>query len=71
MDEALTAAEAALALEPDRQELVNDLGWTLYLAGRLVDAQATLERAVTMDPSNRLAPENLRVCVSMLGARAA
>lgn len=30
---ALAAAEAALTLEPDNQEVVNDMGWTLYERG--------------------------------------
>jgi tetratricopeptide (TPR) repeat protein len=69
--EAIAAAEGALALEPDRQEFVNDLGWSLYLAGRLEEARAVLERAVAMDPADRLAGENLHICTQALGARAA
>lgn len=69
--EAIAAAEAAIALEPDNQEFLNDLGWSLYLAGRLQEARATLARAAAMDPTDRLAAENLRVCESALAARAA
>lgn len=65
-DEALDAARAALSLEPDNQELVNDLGWTLFEAGRPEDAYEVLTRAVAMDPSDALAAENLRICESAL-----
>lgn len=58
--EAVAAAEAALALEPN-QVHVNDLGWSLYCAGRLEEAYATLTRATEMDPGDALATENLRV----------
>lgn len=69
--EAIAAAEAAITLEPDNQEFLNDLGWSLYLAGRLEEARATLARAAAMDPADQLAAENLRVCESALEARAA
>lgn len=59
---ALAAAEAALALEPDNQELVNDLGWTLYERGEPDRALPLLLRAVEMDPQDELAAENLRIC---------
>jgi len=70
-DEALAAAEAALALEPHNQEVVNDLGWSLHQAGRLEDAKAALEQAVAMDPADRLAAGNLSLCSSVLATRAA
>ena len=59
---ALAAAEAALALEPDNQELVNDRGWTLYERGQPDRALPFLQRAVEMDPQDELAAENLRIC---------
>jgi Tfp pilus assembly protein PilF len=63
-EEAVAAHERALELEPDNQKLVNDLEWTLLdlEAGHILEASKTLERAVSMDPSDRLAQENLRVC---------
>ncbi len=61
-DEAVAASEQALQLEPANQMFVNDLGWTLLLAGRLGEAGRMLERAVSMDPSDELARENLRIC---------
>ena len=69
--EAIAAAEAAIALEPDNRDFVNDLGWSLHLASRLEEARATLARAAAMDPADQLAAENLRVCESALEARAA
>lgn len=61
-EEAIVASEQALQLEPDNQKFVNDLGWCLLEAGRVQEARRTLERAVSMDPSDELARENLRVC---------
>ena len=61
-EEAIAASERALQLEPDNQKFVNDLGWCLLEAGRIQQARRTLERAVSMDPSNALARENLRLC---------
>lgn len=61
-DEAIAASHAALEIEPANQEFVNDLGWSLHEAGRLEEAERTLERAVALDPDDELAAENLRIC---------
>jgi len=61
-DEDVAASERALQLEPDNPKLVSDLGWSLLQAGRLEEAERMLERAVSMDPSDELARENLRIC---------
>lgn len=61
-EEALQASRRALELEPDNQQFMNDLGWTLLEAGNLIEARSTLERAVAMDPSDELARENLKHC---------
>ena len=60
--EAIAASREALELEPGNQKLVNDLGWSLYQAGRVEEAIPVLERAVAMNPSDPLAAENLRLC---------
>jgi len=62
LDEAVAAYENAFALEPNSQELTNDLGWSLYEFGRLERARELLLRAVSMDSSDELARENLRIC---------
>jgi len=59
-EEAIKASQHAIDLEPENQEFVNDLGWTLILAGELPEAKRTLERAVAMDPEDELTRENLR-----------
>jgi len=61
-EEALDSARRALELEPVNQAYVNDLGWSLVLAGNLDEALETLARAVAMDPSDELARENLARC---------
>ncbi len=65
-EEAIAASERALRLAPDNQQFVNDLGWSLLQSGRLEEARGTLERAVSMDPSDGLARENLRLCEEKL-----
>jgi Flp pilus assembly protein TadD len=58
-----------LELEPGNQKLVNDLGWTLLQAGSLPQARELLERAVSMDPSDELAKQNLRFCKQQAARR--
>jgi Tfp pilus assembly protein PilF len=65
-DEAVAAYEKALALDPNSPELTNDLGWSLYESGRLERAREILLRAVSMNSSNELARENLRICQQAL-----
>ena len=65
-DEAVAASNRAIELEPSKQEFVSDLGWTLFLAGRLREAEVVLERAVSMDPANVCAQNNLRMCKDKL-----
>ena len=65
-DEAIEASEAALELDPENQECVNDHGWSLFEAGRLDEAHQVLSRAVAMDPSDELARENLRLCAEAI-----
>ncbi len=67
-DEALAASNRAIELEPSKQEFVSDLGWTLFLAGRLREAEEALERAVSMDPANECARNNLQMCKDKLSA---
>jgi tetratricopeptide (TPR) repeat protein len=61
-EEAISASENALKLDPENQNYVNDLGWSLFEYGRLAEAKQLLTRAVNMDPSDELARENLRIC---------
>ena len=68
-DEAISASEAALSLDPENQKYINDLGWSLFQAGRLDEARKVLRRAVDLDPSDELARENLRFCTETLTTR--
>jgi len=70
-EEAISASRRALDLEPDNQHFVNDLGWCLFEAGRLADAEQMLTRAAAMDPADERARENLRICRSHLRREAA
>ena len=68
-DKAVAASQKALDLDPVRQDLTNDLGWSLFEAGRLEEAEEVLLRAVAMDPSDDLARENVRLCQAKLSQR--
>jgi protein O-GlcNAc transferase len=69
LDKAVVASQKALDLDPVRQDFTNDLGWSLFEAGRLEEAEEVLLRAVAMDPSNDLARENVRLCQAKLSKR--
>ena len=69
LDRAVAASQKALDLDPVSQDLVNDLGWSLFEAGRLEEAEEVLLRAAAMDPSDDLARENLRLCQAKLSVR--
>lgn len=68
-DKAVVASQKALDLDPVRQDLTNDLGWSLFEAGRLEEAEEVLLKAVAMDPSDDLARENVRLCQAKLSKR--
>ena len=65
-EEAIAASETALELNPENQEYVNDLGWSLFEASRLDEARQVLSRAVAMDAADELARENLRLCTEAI-----
>jgi len=65
-DEAVAASRRAVQIEPSNQRFMNDLGWSLLEAGDLHKAEQTLTKAVSMDPSDELARENLRFCRAKL-----
>ena len=52
----------AIELDPHNFAYVSDLGWTLLLAERYQEAEATLLRATAMNPSNDRAQANLEYC---------
>ena len=49
----------AMALEPERANIVNNLGWSLLLRGRWREAVELLERAAALDPKSRRIADNL------------
>ena len=50
---------AALALEPERSALHNNLGYNLLLQGRLDSAVKEFRRAIELDPKSEIAHNNL------------
>ena len=60
--EAVEASEKALQIEPGNPEFTSDLGWSLIHAGRLVEAEKLLQRAVQIDASSEIAQNNLKLC---------
>jgi Flp pilus assembly protein TadD len=65
-DAADTAYQRALALAPDRAEIINNLGWSLLLQGRWADGEAMLARAVSLDSSLNRATNNLELARTAL-----
>jgi tetratricopeptide (TPR) repeat protein len=59
LDEALGMIRRALAFDPDNGAYVDSLGWTYYRLGRLEEARACLERAVTLTGGDPIVREHL------------
>lgn len=57
-DEALSAARKTVELEPDDYYHLNDLGWTLFEAGRLDEAKSVLEQSVALSPAEYVCSRN-------------
>ena len=53
-DEAVTVAEAALALDPSNSELLGNLAVAFLLAGRTGHARKAIDAANKLDPSDRI-----------------
>ena len=58
LDEAVSAARKALSLKENDPRVLNDLGWTLVLAGFHDEARSVLERAVGVAPADCDLPRN-------------
>ena len=58
IEEAVAAARKALALNQSDPYLLNDLGWSLVLAGCHDEARTVLERAVALAPADYKRPQN-------------
>jgi tetratricopeptide (TPR) repeat protein len=56
--EAVSTARKALSLKEDDPMVLNDLGWTLVLAGLHEEARLVLERAVALAPDDYDLPRN-------------
>ena len=58
LDEAVSTARKALSLKENDPRVLNDLGWTLVLAGFHDEARSVLERAVVLAPADYDLPRN-------------
>lgn len=58
LDEAVSAARKALSLNENDPHVLNDLGWTLVLAGFHNEARRVLERAAALAPADYDLPRN-------------
>ena len=56
----------AMALAPDRAEVLNNHGWSLMLRGQWAEALPLLERAAAMDPKARRTAHNLELARAAL-----
>ncbi len=56
--EAVAHARRADELEPDNAEHLNDLGWSLFEANQLDEAEQTLRRAIALSPETYAFPRN-------------
>jgi len=61
-DEALAASRRAVDLDATKAAYVSDLGWTLVLAERYMEAEVMFQRALAIDPSDERAQANLEYC---------
>ena len=69
LDEAFAASQRAIELEPENAACLCDLGWTLLLAERYEEADATFCRAIALDPANERAQANLDYCREKMAKR--
>lgn len=56
--EAIAHARRADELEPDNPKHLNDLGWSLFEAGQLDEAEQTLRRAIALSSEDYAFPRN-------------
>jgi len=60
-DDADLAYGRALALAPDRAEILNNRGWSLLLRGQWQEALRLLERASALEPKSHRIADNLEL----------
>jgi len=60
-DEADAAYAKAMALAPQRAEVLNNMGWSKLVRGEWREAAALLERAVELDPKAQRVRDNLEL----------
>ena len=70
-DEAIAAADRALALDPSSGMYLDTRGWALHKAGRSAEAVTVLERALTALPRHPIVLYHLGAAESAAGAESA
>ena len=59
LDEALGMIERAVEARPDNGNIVDSLGWALFVLGRVEEAVAPMERAVELSPMDPIINDHL------------
>ena len=67
-DEAGAAYARAMALDPSRAEVANNLGWSMMLQGRWAEALAGFERAAVLNPQLPRLANNLELARAAVAA---
>jgi Flp pilus assembly protein TadD len=62
-----TSFEMAMKIDKDNPEILNNMGYLLYLNGDYTGAMERLKKAVRLDPDNALILNNLALAQSQLG----
>lgn len=60
LEQALSLAQKAVALQPKSAVSLNTLSWLYYLNGDYVQATEAIKKALTLEPNNRLYQEGLK-----------
>ena len=69
-DEAIVSFQKALSMKPGDADLFCDMGYCLFLQGRLEEARMNLRQALALEPDHDRAHNNLGLVFAYCGSRA-